>query len=111
MQLKLFVYTGPDALAPILKSDNEVWLLAPKKMVFLPYGESDFCLDHEVFIPPGYDFSVSCLVPWLYADITHEPNLIKNIVCKMYEWVDYVIYANPGEPVVKISIEKKSLSE
>lgn len=110
MQLKLYVYSGSEAALPLYKSDTEVWLRADKKMVFMPYGENDFCLDHEVYIPPGYLFTVSCLVPWVYADITHEPNLISRIACRMYEWVDYVLCVDPGEPLVKITIEK-SLSE
>lgn len=111
MQLKPTIYSGPRALNPIFKSEEEIWLLAFEEMLFWPFTDCDFDLDHEVYIPDGYGFSLSSLVSGLYVDIKYEANLISNIHYRMYEWGPEIIYVPEGEPIIKLTVEKTSFSE
>lgn len=108
VQLKLTVHTGPKGRAPVFKSDNEVWLLASEEMLFMPFSDDAFLLDHEVYIPDGFSTSISTFSRGLYADIKYKENVISSIYCKMYEWGQDAIFIDVGEPVIKLTLTSLS---
>lgn len=105
VQLKLTVYTGPGSPLPVHKSATEIWLLAGEDMLFLPFNDNEFTLDHEVFIPENIEFSVSTFYYGLYSQVRWKDRVLSDICIKMYEWSQDVLYIAEGEPVIKLRIE------
>lgn len=105
VQLKLYVYSGPQAQLPIYKSKHEVWLRAGEDMIFQPFNDDIYELDHEVFIPDGHTFCISTLNYGTYFDVQYRENVIKHIKVRMYEWSQDVLFLKSGEPVCKIELD------
>ncbi|BCT90788.1 E4 ORF F fiber protein [Bovine adenovirus 2] len=108
MQLKLFVHTGPKGSAPMFKSREEVWLVTSEDMMFYPYEDNEYELDHEVYIPDGYDVSVVSFFFNLYIKMNYRDNVISKISLKMYEWSPGMIFIRAGEPIVQIKLTSLS---
>lgn len=108
MQLKLFVFTGESGWAPEFKSQNEVWLKAAEDMIFYPFQDCEYLLDHEIYIPSGVVASVSTFVHGLYVDIQYQDNVISSIKYKMYEWGQETIRVFRGQSIIKIKLTSLS---
>lgn len=105
VQLKVTVYTGPGSPQPLYKSPTEIWLMAGEDMLFMPFNDDQFFLDHEVFLPEEFQFSVSTFYFGLYSNVRWENRVLSNFSIKMHEWSQDVLYIPQGDPVIKIRIE------
>lgn len=104
MKLGLFIYAGQNGATYTFESETEATLYTSQESVFLPFQDDELLLDNEIYIPDGFTYSVASKVYGLYVDMEHEPNLIKNIKVRMFEWSEDVIYMEPGEPLFSVKI-------
>lgn len=88
----------------MFKSREEVWLVTSEDMMFYPYEDNEYELDHEVYIPDGYDVSVVSFFFNLYIKMNYRNNVISKISLKMYEWSPGMIFIRAGEPIVQIKL-------